>query len=788
MKNIKYITLILLLSANLFAQNYSTSGGRFLLLGGGARAGALGGAYSAVAEDGSTIAWNPAGLGAVKAFELSFMYMLYGEDIAYDYAAATVPLDIGTFGMNFIYLGMTPLEEMSGGYVTGNTIDYSDLAFSIAYGKELFNAYSFGVNAKYIRSAMGIQDTADYYKANGIALDFGLLARFSILDFYYAGEKNLRVGTAVQNVTVSKLKYDQGEFPLPMVIKPGLFYKPAKYAEIVFDYNMINDSANTINMGIEAMPEWILSPRAGMKIKDKLKTYTFGVGLKYAIASYFVQLDYAYNTDSYFGTSMISLALRKFSATLAEFGFGDVMIKDVFPAMYKYYTKNPVTRVEIKNNTNIPIKKIKVSMFVNKNMDFPSESKEISTLPPGRKTIIELPAEFNNEILKITEDTPMQAQIKVNYVAEGKRLQLTKTESFKLYNRYSMTWDDFDKLAAFVTPKDTPIRTFARGIVQRYRTEKITGFPGALAQAIIIFDALGATGMTYVLDPQSPYRQKEDKLELVDQIQYPRDTLRFKTGDCDDCSVLYCALLQNIGLNTAFVDVKDHIFMAFDTQIPESEALVKFGDKDLYFIKDGTAWLPVETTMFTKGFTAAWLFAANTYLEASAKDIVTIIDVKNAWKTFYPVTLPSTKWEPPFPRKERTLKFFSKDKLKFSTLGSTRIIDKIKAELKKNPRNVDLLNKLGITYGKIGKTKESREYIKKAIKREPKTAKYYNNLANTYFLDNKLDLALKYYKKAIGIEPNNPNYRINLANLYSIMGDLEKAEAEMEKAEELLSE
>ena len=37
----------------------------------------------------------------------------------------------------------------------------------------------------------------------------------------------------------------------------------------------------------------------------------------------------------------------------------------------------------------------------------------------------------------------------------------------------------------------------------------------------------------------------------IDHIQYPAQTLGGKTGDCDDLTVLYCALLESAGMATA---------------------------------------------------------------------------------------------------------------------------------------------------------------------------------------------------------------------------------------------
>ena len=67
-KKISYM-LVFMLVTSLNAQDYSTSIGRSMLLGGGARAGGLAGTYSAVGEDATTIYWNPGGLGGIKAIE-----------------------------------------------------------------------------------------------------------------------------------------------------------------------------------------------------------------------------------------------------------------------------------------------------------------------------------------------------------------------------------------------------------------------------------------------------------------------------------------------------------------------------------------------------------------------------------------------------------------------------------------------------------------------------------------------------------------------------------------------
>ena len=80
-----------------------------------------------------------------------------------------------------------------------------------------------------------------------------------------------------------------------------------------------------------------------------------------------------------------------------------------------------------------------------------------------------------------------------------------------------------------------------------------------------LFDALGAAGLRYIADPANPYGGIVAGRPTLDVVRLPRETLRQRAGDCDDLAVLYAALLQNVGIDTALVDVRDHVFVMFDT-------------------------------------------------------------------------------------------------------------------------------------------------------------------------------------------------------------------------------
>src|SRR5688572_21501094 len=87
-----------------------TSGGSFLNIPVGARAVAMGEAYTALADDVSSLYWNPAGLAFMRQSQASFMYNPSFNDLTYHNAAAGVSLENGGIGASASYLSYGDIE------------------------------------------------------------------------------------------------------------------------------------------------------------------------------------------------------------------------------------------------------------------------------------------------------------------------------------------------------------------------------------------------------------------------------------------------------------------------------------------------------------------------------------------------------------------------------------------------------------------------------------------------------------------------------------------------------
>ena len=122
-----------------------------------------------------------------------------------------------------------------------------------------------------------------------------------------------------------------------------------------------------------------------------------------------------------------------------------------------------------------------------------------------------------------------------------------------------------------------------------------------------IFEAMRLYGLNYVIDPLSSFVEASKDELFLDYLQFPSQSLIYRAGDCDDLSILYAALLESVGIETAFITVPGHIFMAFSLGLTELEARQAFTSAGDFIYADGKAWVPVEVTIVQDGFNKAFI-------------------------------------------------------------------------------------------------------------------------------------------------------------------------------------
>lgn len=451
-------------------------------------------------------------------------------------------------------------------------------------------------------------------------------------------------------------------------------------------------------------------------------------------------------------------------------------LRDVFSNTYKLYEEDGVGKIRLSNNTDKPIASIKVSFVLKNVMDFPTEIK-IDQLLPGQSEEVTLKAVFNNTILTISEDSSVQALIEASYYENGAQLVYGKNSTVKVYDKHRLTWDERGRYAAFITPKDPPIMNFVRAAVTQFQDAK-----DQAQLAAVVFDALGVYGLTYLPDPANPYQVSSGKTDAVDYIQYPRETLRRKSGDCDDLVAVYSAALESLGIYTLVVEVPGHMFMMFSTGIDAGTDA--YTNNDLYVIYNGKLWIPVETTIVGSSFIKAWELGAKNYYQWQNKGL-TLLDVHASWGTFKPATLPeSTQVAMEIGTRQIEAKF-PRDLLSVLKISSQTKNRTYMQALEKNPADMNAHLQAAIVLARMGDRSEAMKYLDKIIAAEPKNAAALNNRGNIFMMDEDYASAQKSYQAATQAAPEDAEVWVNLAKSYKAVNNMKKAKEAFVSAQKI---
>ncbi len=168
--------------------NVGTSVANFLKIPVGPRATALGGAYTALADDATSLHWNIAGMTGVDGHEVTFNHNEWLLDLQHEYLAGVFSIgEYNRLGISLSYLSLGDMEETTAAEPTGTGLEFSayDMALGVAYARQLTDRFAVGLQTKYIVES--IAKTS----ASGIAFDLGLLFR--------SEWNNLHVAAAISN-------------------------------------------------------------------------------------------------------------------------------------------------------------------------------------------------------------------------------------------------------------------------------------------------------------------------------------------------------------------------------------------------------------------------------------------------------------------------------------------------------------------------------------------------------------------------------------------------------------
>lgn len=262
----------------------------------GARPTGMGGAYTAVADDGYAVNYNPAGLAQVKAPQAILLHSDHLSLISYEYFTFVTPWKKRqALALNITYRHMPPIDNQNG----DPPAKANDFLLGLSYARNFSPKLRAGASLKYLKSTLHTFSSAAYM------LDLG--AQLDDLPF------GLRAGLAVQNLGTSMdfVKNNDEKDPLPMFLRFGLAWKKMVNGtkELNVSADIFKPSDQSLKAGIGAefwlFPE-LFAVRAGVKREGITKdpgnlfhNYTLGFSLTRRFEDTDFTLDFAFNPAAF---------------------------------------------------------------------------------------------------------------------------------------------------------------------------------------------------------------------------------------------------------------------------------------------------------------------------------------------------------------------------------------------------------------------------------------------------------------------------------------------------------
>ena len=458
------------------------------------------------------------------------------------------------------------------------------------------------------------------------------------------------------------------------------------------------------------------------------------------------------------------------SETVQSIEFSNPRIDNFFAAMQSYYVNFPFGEITITNIESFTLENVEVSFYQPGYMSVPGKIASIKSLRPGQSEVLPITALLDQGIFDIEGIIPLTGQIAVEFSRGRIREMQATTIDYDLYDKNSITWDDDNKLGAFITSGDSALSNYLSYLNRINKDFVNTGYNEPLQKAIQVYYGLTEVGILYQKDPVQSYENIRGKVNYVDTVNLPRETLSKLAGDCDDLTVLFNALLESAGVETGFITAPGHIYSMFNTGMDASDYAQIHPDKSLTIPFDGKLWVPVEITYIGEfGFDQAWISGAEEFNRYIDEGKIGIFFTREAQKNFRPVGFRQSDLGVQYGDSSRINQDFSQELEK--QIGLV-ISDFEKKAYERNTKGA--FNQLGIISAGFGRYGLAEQAISQALALDRNYQSAKVNLGNVYFLREEYQNALRIFHEVeeeirnAGGTSNSLYFRIllNLAQSY----------------------
>lgn len=274
--------LALLLAAT--AAHAAPPGFAFLEVPAGARASAMGGAYTSVANGAEAAFWNPAGLAGVEGTQVTGTHYEFIENLRHDQFALAGHLFGGGIASSLRAMYSQPIEERDDlGNLIG-TFGAHDLEFLLGYGRKLAGGTSIGFSGQVVRERLANLATTTYAVNGGAAWEPQRIA-------------GSRLSVSAHNLGPAAKYLIDGQngrsVNLPAALQAGASYRHpvAGFGGLAaLETRMTRGRQAIVAVGGELNADVGASLRMGFRMGDDIANFSAGAGYAYKL----YRVDYAF--------------------------------------------------------------------------------------------------------------------------------------------------------------------------------------------------------------------------------------------------------------------------------------------------------------------------------------------------------------------------------------------------------------------------------------------------------------------------------------------------------------
>ncbi len=444
--------------------------------------------------------------------------------------------------------------------------------------------------------------------------------------------------------------------------------------------------------------------------------------------------------------------------------------ENIFPLIYTIYKNNPIGTITVSNNESAEIRNVHVKFRAEGYTASEFECGSVRMIKKHRSEEIPFYADFNEKILRFSESGKISGEIVVEYELLGDKRTAVCPVTVSVYNRNSMRWADSSILSSYVSTNAQEILELSKYFVGVARNHFRTGLNKNMQFSMYVYEGIRSLGIVCEEKSDTPYNTTHLDMSLLDYVQYPYQTLTYRSGDKDDIGVLFMSMLESVGIGAAYLPLKDDFIVAIELGEYTQSLLNLFNNTDNLLVVDDKVWIPVSMSVINKDFAESWKAGVQKVNEAlESDDDIEFIMLSNAWQTYPPSGFSAGEVNTKIPSEKELVKAGEYAVEKYITQEFGPQIAAVQARIKSEGASVTLYNRLGLLYVRAGMYDNAVSVYEISAKMGSIPAM--NNLGNILSLQKKYKKAKEWYEKVLAIDPANETARKNLVKIETELED-----------------